>query len=104
MPLYNMRDDQQWFLSLLGQLPTRLTAEQTAWVLNCQPHDMRVLVPTLLLKPLGNPPPNGIKLFATAEVMELAKDGNWLVRVKIAINGHWHKQSAKRCEPVLVAS
>jgi hypothetical protein len=25
---------------LLGQLPARLTAEQAAWVLNCQPHDV----------------------------------------------------------------
>jgi hypothetical protein len=30
-----MKDDQQRFLSLLGQLPVRLTGEQAAWVLNC---------------------------------------------------------------------
>jgi len=53
-----MRDDQHRFLALLGQLPARLTAEQAAWVLNCQVHDVPVLVVARLLKPLGNPQPN----------------------------------------------
>jgi hypothetical protein len=71
-----MRDDQHRFLGLLGQLPARLTAEQAAWVLNCQVHDMPILVATRLLKPLGNPPANGIKFFAASDVLELAKDRN----------------------------
>jgi hypothetical protein len=33
-------------------------------VLNCQPHDVPILVAARLLKPLGNPPPNSVKLFA----------------------------------------
>jgi len=61
------------------QLPVRLTAEQAAWVLNCQAHDIPILVSSRLLKPLGNPPPNGIKYFATAELLELAKDRVWLL-------------------------
>ena len=61
-----MREEQHRFLSLLGQLPARLTFEQAAWVLNCQPHDVPVLVASRLLKPLGNPPANGVKYFATA--------------------------------------
>ena len=69
-----MREDQQQFLRLLGQLPARLTAEQAAWVLNCQPHDIPVLVAAKLLKPLGNPPANGIKFFATADLLEAVKD------------------------------
>lgn len=91
-----MRDDQHRFLTLLGQLPARLTAEQAAWVLNCQPHDVPVLVGARLLKPLGNPPANGIKFFATADVQELAQDKNWLVRMTVAINQHWHKQNAAK--------
>ena len=91
-----MRDDQHRFLTLLGQLPARLTAEQAAWVLNCQPHDVPVLVGARLLKPLGNPPANGIKFFATADVRELTQDRNWLVRVTVAINQHWHKQNAAK--------
>lgn len=91
-----MRDDQHRFLTLLGQLPARLTAEQAAWVLNCQPHDVPILVTSRLLKPLGNPPPNGIKFFGTVDVLELSKDRSWLVKVTSAINQHWHKQNAAK--------
>lgn len=61
-------------MALLGQAPVRLTVEQATWVLNCQTHDIPVLVAARLLRPLGNPPPNGIKYFAPAEVLEAAKD------------------------------
>jgi hypothetical protein len=35
-----MNEAQNQFLRLLGQVPARLTADQTAWVLNCQSHDV----------------------------------------------------------------
>jgi hypothetical protein len=91
-----MREDEHQFLSLLGQLPARLTAEQAAWVLNCQPHDVPVLVAARLLKPLGNPPPNGIKFFATAEIVESAKERSWLARVTATINRHWQKKNGRK--------
>ena len=81
---------------LLGQLPARLTVEQAAWVLNCQPHDVPVLVATRLLKPLGNPRPNGIKFFATADVLELVKDRSWLSKVTNTVNQHWQKKNAQQ--------
>jgi len=93
-----MRDDQHQFLTLLGQLPARLTAEQAAWVLNCQPHDMPALVAAKLLKPLGNPPQNGIKYFATAELLEASKDRHWLVRMSGTIYQHWQKKNARQKE------
>ncbi len=31
-----MKEEQNQFLRLLGQIPARLTAEQTAWLINCQ--------------------------------------------------------------------
>jgi hypothetical protein len=55
----DMRDDLHQFLMLHGQLPARLTAEQAAWLLNCQVHDIPALVAAKLIKPLGNPPQNG---------------------------------------------
>jgi hypothetical protein len=91
-----MREDQLRFLSLLGQLPARLTAEQAAWVINCQPHDLPALVSAKLIKPLGNPPANGIKFFATADLLEASKDRNWLVRVSATIYQHWHKKNARK--------
>ncbi len=91
-----MREEQHRFLSLLGQLPARLTVEQAAWVLNCQPHDVPVLVAAKLLKPLGNPPANGIKFFCAADLLEQIKDRSWLVKMSNAVNHHWHNQNAKR--------
>ena len=91
-----MKEEQQQFLNRLGQPPARLTAEQTAWMLNCQQHDIPILVASRLLKPLGHPPANGIKFFATLEVMELTRDRNWLAKVTTAIYSHWHKQNAAR--------
>jgi len=90
----DMKEDQRQFLSLLGELPARLTAEQAAWLLNCQPHDVPVLVAARLLKPLGNPPPNGIKFFATLDLLESVKDRAWLAKVTGTINLHWHKKNA----------
>ena len=89
-----MRDDQHRFLSLLGELPVRLNVEQAAWVLNCQAHDIPILVSSRLLKPLGNPPQNGIKFFSTADLLELTKDRAWLVKVTNAVTAHWQKRNA----------
>jgi hypothetical protein len=93
-----MKEEQHQFLLLLGQLPARLTAEQAAWVLNCGPHDIPALIASRLIKPLGNPPPNGIKFFATADLLEAIKDRNWLVRVTSTINQHWQKKNARQKE------
>jgi hypothetical protein len=94
-----MREDQHQFLQLLGQSPARLTAEQAAWVLNCQPHDVPVLVASRLLKPLGNPAANGVKFFATVEVVDHAKDRHWLTKMTQAITHHWQKKNAGRHGP-----
>src|SRR5579872_5442482 len=91
-----MKDQQHQFLSLTGQPPARITAEQVAWILGCQEHDIPILVSVRLLKPLGNPPPNGIKFFSTAEVTELSGDRAWLVRVTQAITHHWHRRNARQ--------
>jgi hypothetical protein len=95
-----MKDDQHRFLSLLGQLPLRLTAEQAGWVLNCQAHDIPALISARLLKPLGNPAQNGAKYFATADVLETAKDRSWLVKATNTICQHWQKQNAKKTHSV----
>ena len=87
------REEQQRFLALLGELPARLRGEQAAWVLNCQAHDIPTLVSSGLLKPLGNPPANGIKYFGTADLIDLTKDRVWLARVTKAVYEHWRRQS-----------
>jgi len=95
-----MKEEQNQFLRLLGQTPARLTGEQVAWMLNCQPHDVPILVAARLLKPLGNPPANSVKFFAASEVVEQAKDRTWLAKVTNALNQHWQKKNtAKRQWP-----
>ena len=91
-----MKEDHYQFMRLLGQLPARLTAEQAAWVLNCQPHDVPVLVAARLLKPLGNPQPNSVKFFATLELLEQVKDRTWLAKVTNALSQHWQKKNADK--------
>jgi hypothetical protein len=91
-----MREEQHQFLRLLNQLPARLTTEQAAWVLNCQPHDVPILVAARLLKPLGSPPPNSVKFFAALEVLEQAKDRTWLAKVTNALNQHWQRRNAAK--------
>ncbi len=91
-----MREDQHQFLMLLGQLPARLTAEQAAWVLNCQAHDIPILVSARLLKPLGNPQANAVKFFATADLLETVKDRAWLVKMTNAVSNHWRGQNERR--------
>ena len=91
-----MRDDQQKFLQLLGQLPARLTAEQTAWVLNCQPHDIPALVTSRLLKPLGNPTRNCIKHYATENLQQIRRDEKWLARASEVIRQHWQAKNGSR--------
>ncbi len=90
-----MRDEQHQFLTL-RQLPARLTAEQAAWLLNCQPHDIPALVAAKLIKPLGNPPQNGIKFFATADLVEASKDRHWLARMSGTIYQHWQRRNARQ--------
>jgi hypothetical protein len=91
-----MKEEQNQFLRLLGQIPARLTAEQAAWVLNCQPHDVPILVAARLLKPLGNPPPNSVKFFAMLELLEQIKDRTWLAKVTNALNQYWQVRNAAR--------
>jgi hypothetical protein len=89
-----MKELQHQFLTLFGHPPARLNVEQVAWVLGCQPHDVSVLVAAKLLKPLGNPPPNGIKFFATVDMLELVKDRSWLAKVTNTVVQHWQRKNA----------
>ena len=101
-----MNENQRQFLSLLGRPPFRLTPEQTAWLLNCMEHDIPVLVAARLLKPLGDPAPNGSKYFATAEVLELAQNPSWLSRMTKTVQSHWRRKNELKThrEPEAVAT
>jgi hypothetical protein len=91
-----MSDEHYRFLSLLGQLPARLNAEQAALVINCNPYDVPILVRARLLKPLGNPAPNSVKYFATNEILEHGRDPLWLAKLTNAISRHWREKNARK--------
>src|SRR6185436_2241881 len=90
-----MSDDEFRFLSI-RHLPARLTVEETAWLLRCQPHDIQGLVRARLLKPLGNPPANGKKLYWTKDVLALAGDETWLNRMTNTIHTQWRQNNTAR--------
>lgn len=92
-----MNDEHRFFLSLCRRLPARLTDEQVGWLLNCAPQNIRILVRAGLLKPIGEPPENGEKLFAADEVLELITNRAWLARVTNAIHrGHKIKNLTRK--------
>lgn len=91
-------------MRLLGQLPARLTAEQTAWVLNCQAHDVPILVAARLLKPLGNPSPWGVKYFAASELVGQMNDRAWLAKVTNALNQHWRQKNSMKKNHLPISS
>ena len=96
-----MSDKQHDFLRLLGRPPARLNAEQTAWALNCQPHDVPALVAAKLLRPLGHPSKNSVKFFATDDVLKLASDREKMSRLTAIIQSYWTKKNVARSEASL---
>jgi len=89
----------QWEFLNLKTFPARLTSDQAAWLIGCQPHNIPALVAAKQLKPLGNVPVNAVKYFSTAEVLELRKDRNWLARVTTALQQNWVRKNARYREP-----
>jgi hypothetical protein len=90
-----MNPERKEFLSVI-QMPARVGVEEAAWLLGFAPHDIPVLVSAGLLKPLGHPPASGTKFFATATLLKLRDDINWLARASDAIVRHWQTRNAHR--------
>ena len=77
-------------------VPARLDATKTAWFLGFEPHEIPILITDGLLKPLGHPPRNGTKFFATASLEELRRDEKWLARASDAICAYWRERNARK--------
>ena len=80
----------------LRHLPARLDVEQTAALLGHHPNHIALLVEGRFLKPLGNPPKNGVKLFAAADVLAKAKDVEWLDKASRYVIRMWAEKNAKQ--------
>ncbi len=90
-----MKPEQIAFLNTLGQPVARCTSDQVAIALNCQPHDVPVLVNAGLLKPLGKPIANSTKYYSTEEILGYAKDRKWLNKMTAVIGQHWRNKNQK---------
>lgn len=78
----------------LRRLPAMLNTAQTAVMLGLAEHDMPVLVRTGLLKPLGNPPPNAVKYFCTAQVLEFAGEHAILNKIRSTVYEYWRGKNS----------
>jgi hypothetical protein len=83
-----MSNEQFQFLNL-RHLPVRSTRTQTAWLLNCNDHDIPVLVRQRLITPLGNPKRNSKQFFETQAILKAAEDRKWLSKMTDAISDAW---------------
>ncbi|MCI0541483.1 MAG: hypothetical protein L0Z50_40300 [Verrucomicrobiales bacterium] len=59
-------------------------------------HDIPVLIRAGLLNPVGKPPPNAMKYFATVQILELAGEIAQLSRIRNAVYEHWHHKNAAK--------
>ncbi|MCZ7636803.1 MAG: hypothetical protein M5U12_12640 [Verrucomicrobia bacterium] len=91
-----MSPEHKSFLTL-AFTPARLDAEQAAWYLGFQPHDIPVLIAAGLLRPLGRPQHNAVKYFATVELSALRDDPKWLAKATDAVQSRWRRKN--RTEP-----
>jgi hypothetical protein len=80
----------------LRRLPAILNVAQTAVLLNRGEHDIPLLVRAGIIKPLGGPPPNGVKYFATRDILELAEDRDALDRMCAIVTRHWHDKNVAK--------
>lgn len=90
-----MNSQREQFLNL-KVTPARLTAEEAAWYLGFQAHEIPILVAKGLLKPLGRPPINGVKYFSTAALADLHRDVKWLTRASDVIVERWRDKNARK--------
>ena len=77
-------------------VPARLTATQAAWFLGFKPEEIPLLVAAGLLKPLGHPPRNSTKFFATETLEQFRRDEKWLARASDAICAYWRATNARK--------
>jgi hypothetical protein len=90
-----MQTDIERFLNLKHP-PGRLTAEEAAWFLGFQVHEIPILIAKGLLKPLGHPASNGHKYFLTATLEELRRDEKWYNKASDAIVDHWRNKNSRQ--------
>lgn len=80
----------------LQRLPASVDTAQAAAILGFAEHDIPILIRAKLLKPLGNPPPNGCKYFSSSELESLSRDHDWLHKASRVVTQHWKQKNQRR--------
>src|ERR1044071_7013672 len=78
------------------RLPARLDPGQVSALLGFMQHEITLLMKLKLLKPLGDPAPNGHKFFSSAEILALTQDRQWLDRATKAVSRQWQRKNQLR--------
>jgi hypothetical protein len=89
-------DSERYQLINSSKLPGRLTPEETAWLLGFAAHDIPTLIAHGLLKPLGNPPPNGGRYFSSSEIERFRQDTKWLDKASALLIKHWKVKNDRK--------
>jgi len=79
----------------LARLPAMLNSQQTAVLLGIAEHDIPPLIRAGHLKPLGRPPQNAVKYFASLVILELASDLRRLETIRRTLYAHWQQKNSK---------
>jgi hypothetical protein len=77
------------------RLPARLDVRQAAMLLGFQEYEIPILLRLKLLKPLGTPRQNSHKYFASAEILELTQNRDWLDKATRAVAKCWQERNRK---------
>jgi hypothetical protein len=92
---YYMNKHQSDFLNLVN-LPARFTAQQTAWYLGFQLHEIPILAKHRLLIPIADPAPNAPKFYLKCELDTIRNDKQWQMRARKFIALHWFGKNNRK--------
>jgi hypothetical protein len=90
-----MSHEERLFLSL-PRYPAYSDLQESCWLLGLKLHEGRILVRYRKLLPAGKNRPGKAKRFATAYILELVDDREWLATARDTISSHWEKVNARR--------
>ena len=90
-----MKEEGKYTFLNLPVLPARLNAQEAAWYLGFQLHEVSILVGAKLLEPLGRPPANTPKFFAAESLAELRINPKWLEKATDAISAYWRRKNGR---------
>jgi hypothetical protein len=85
-------------LALLNcrRLPGRLNTTEAAVLLGFQEHDIPALIGAKLLTPLGKPAANAPKYFAAVDVVNAARDRDWLSQATRLLSRYWSEKNGRK--------